>query len=167
MKMSRRARRMQRNHQRNQRKNGLNLTALMDIFTILVFFLMVNQSEVDVQNNEAIQLPVSRADNKPDEYVTVMISKAEILVQGRVVITTAAARVEGDEIAALKTELQYLAQRSPLPLELQEQGRSVTIMGDRDIPYTLLKKVMNTCAESGFNNISLAVNQQLPGQGGV
>ena len=72
MKMSRRAKRMQRNHKRNANKNGLNLTALMDIFTILVFFLMVNQSEVEVQNTDSVELPVSVSDNKPEEQLTVL-----------------------------------------------------------------------------------------------
>jgi len=168
MKMSRRAKRMQRNHKRNANKNGLNLTALMDIFTILVFFLMVNQSEVEVQNNDAIELPVSLADNKPAENVTVLISKTEILVQGRPVVSTAAAAsTEQEEIEALKKELEYLASRSPMSAEQREQGRPVTIMGDKDIPYTLLKRVMNTCAKAEFNNISLAVNQKQPGKGGA
>lgn len=166
MKMSRRAKRMQRNHRRNANKGGLNLTALMDIFTILVFFLMVNQSEVEVQNNDAIKLPVSVAENKPAENVTVMISSSEILVQGRAVVSTAeAAKSEQDEIAELKKELEYLAARTPLAPEQKGQGRPVTIMGDKDIAYTLLKKVMNTCAKAEFNNISLAVNQKQPGGG--
>ncbi|WP_430462577.1 ExbD/TolR family protein [Thalassolituus sp. LLYu03] len=168
MKMSRRAKRMQRNHKRNANKSGLNLTALMDIFTILVFFLMVNQSEVEVQNNDSIKLPVSVADSKPAENVTVMISTADILVQGRVIISTAeAAKSEQDVIAALSKELEYLASRTPLSAEQKAQGRPVTIMGDKEISYTLLKKVMNTCAKAEFNNISLAVNQSQPGQGGA
>jgi len=168
MKMSRRAKRMQRNHKRNANKSGLNLTALMDIFTILVFFLMVNQSEVEVQSSDAIQLPASLADNKPNENITVLVSKDDILVQGRAVISTAAAsKISGEEIAELKKELDYLAARSPLSAEQKEQGRPVTIMGDKDIPYALLKKVMNTCAKAKFNNISLAVNQKPPAKGGA
>ena len=168
MKMSRRAQRMQRNHKRNANKSGLNLTALMDIFTILVFFLMVNQSEVEVQNNDSIKLPVSVAENKPEENITVMISNTDILVQGRAIISTAAAAAsKEDEIAELKQELEYLASRSPLTEDMRAQGRPVTIMGDKDIAYTLLKKVMNTCAKAEFNNISLAVNQKQPGQGGA
>ncbi len=168
MKMSRRAKRMQRNHKRNANKSSLNLTALMDIFTILVFFLMVNQSEVEVQSSDAIQLPASLADNKPNENVTVLVSKDDILVQGRAVISTAvASKISGEEIAELKKELDYLASRSPLPDELKAQGRPVTIMGDKDIPYALLKKVMNTCAKAEFNNISLAINQKPPAAGGA
>ncbi len=165
--MSRRARRMQRNHKRNKAAGGLNLTALMDIFTILVFFLMVNQSEVQVQNSPAVELPVSVAENQPPENITVMITRDDILVQGRSVVSTILARQAVDEIAALKEELEYLASRSPLAAELREQGRPVTIMGDRHVPYSLLKKVMNTCARAEFNNISLAVNQQQPDQGGA
>lgn len=168
MKMSRRALRMQRNHKRNANKSGLNLTALMDIFTILVFFLMVNQSEVEVQNKDAIELPVSVADSKPPENITVLVSRDVILVQGRVIVSTADAKaVDGDIIPELKTELEYLAKRSPLSEEEQQAGRPVTIMGDKDIAYTLLKKVMNTCAKAEFNNISLAVNQNQPGPGGA
>ena len=59
MKMSRRAARMQNSHKRNKPSSGVNLTALMDIFTILVFFLMVNQSEVQVRNDDNITLPAS------------------------------------------------------------------------------------------------------------
>ena len=71
------------------------------------------------------------------------------------------------KIAELKKELDYLAARSPLSAEQKEQGRPVTIMGDKDIPYALLKKVMNTCAKAKFNNISLAVNQKPPAKGGA
>lgn len=166
MKMSRRARRMERNHKRNKASGSLNLTALMDIFTILVFFLMVNQSEVEVQTSDAIELPASIAENKPEDQITIMVSRSDILVQGRTVLTTREATQEkGEELAALKKELEYLASRTPLTAEQKAQGRPVTIMGDKGISYALLKKVMNTSAKSGFNNISLAVNQK-PEAGG-
>jgi biopolymer transport protein ExbD len=167
MKMSRRAKRMERNHKRNKNGGTLNLTALMDIFTILVFFLMVNQSEVEVQNSDDIKLPVSISENKPNEQVTIMVSHSDILVQGRAIVSTADAKLEkGEQLPQLKKELDYLASRSPLPADQQEIGRPITIMGDKGIPYALLKKVMNTSAKSGFNNISLAVEQKQP-QGGA
>ena len=139
----------------------------MDIFTILVFFLMVNQSEVEVQNSDDIKLPVSISENKPNEQVTIMVSHSDILVQGRAIVSTADAKLEkGEQLPQLKKELDYLASRSPLPADQQEIGRPITIMGDKGIPYALLKKVMNTSAKSGFNNISLAVEQKQP-QGGA
>lgn len=168
MSMSRRAKRMARTHKRNKQGGGLNLTALMDIFTILVFFLMVNQSDVSVQSNDSIELPVSLADKKPEEQVTVLITKDDILVQGRAIVRTASVVVSQDElIAELKTELDYLATRTPISTDSTNQGRPITIMGDKHTAYSLLKKVMNTCAKAEFNNISLAIEQTQPSDGGV
>ena len=161
MKMSRRAKRMQRNHKRNANKSVLNLTALMDIFTILVFFLMMNQNDVEVQSNDAIQLPKSIAANELKDTVRIIVTKGDLLVQGRSVAKISEiAKLEGEIIPALKKELDYLATRSPLPLELKYQGRPITIMGDKDTPYSVLKRIMDTCAKAEFNNISLAVNQK-------
>jgi biopolymer transport protein ExbD len=161
MKMSKRAKRMQRNHKRNAQKSALNLTALMDIFTILVFFLMLNQNESEVQNNDAIQLPQSIASSEIKDTIKVLVTKDDVLVQGRQVIKVSdIAKGESDIIQTLKKELDYLAERSPLPEELREFGRDITIMGDKDTPYSVLKRVMDTCAKAGFNNISLAVNQK-------
>ena len=165
MKMSRRALRMERNHKRNKASGGLNLTALMDIFTILVFFLMVNQSEVEVQNNEDIELPVSISDNKPEDQLTILVTQTNVLIQGRSVVTVAEVlNLEGEEIPALRKELDYMAARSPLPPEEEILGRQITIVGDKDTEYQLLKKIMRTSAQAGFGNISLAVNQKTEGE---
>ena len=160
MKMSKRAKRMQRNHKRNAQKSALNLTALMDIFTILVFFLMLNQNDSEVLNNDAIQLPKSIAANQLKDTVRILVTKDDVLVQGRSVVKVAAiASMEDEVIPSLKKELDYLA-RSPLPEALKEEGRLITIMGDKDTPYSVLKRIMDTCAKAEFNNISLAVNQK-------
>lgn len=167
MKMSRRAARMQKTHKRNKQSSGVNLTALMDIFTILVFFLMVNQAEVQVQNDDDIKLPASLADAQPEEQVTILVTKTSILVEGRAIVDTAVAMAEkGEEISALKEELEYLAKRQPLAADATEESRAITIMGDKDIAYSLLKKVMNTSAKASFNQISLAVDQVHP-EGGA
>ncbi len=161
MKMSRRAKRMSRNHKRNAQKSALNLTALMDIFTILVFFLMLNQNDSEVQNNDAIQLPKSVATNELKDTVRILVTVDDVLVQGRPVIKMSeVAKIEGEIIPALKKELDYLATRSPLPEALKEFGRPITIMGDKNTPYSVLKRIMDTCAKAEFNNISLAVNQK-------
>jgi len=161
MKRSIHAKRMARNH-RKRRQSKLNLVSLMDIFTILVFFLLVNSSEVEVlENNKSIQLPESIAEKKPDDQLMVLVSKNNILVNGRNIVALDDIRKSDDNmIAELKTELEYQAGRSALITEQQQElGRAVTIMGDKSIPYTLLKKIMATCAETDFRNISLAVSQ--------
>jgi biopolymer transport protein ExbD len=175
MKQNLRARRMARLHKRAKKQATLNLVSLMDIFTILVFFLMVNASDVEVlENNKSINLPESISDKKPGTQLVVTVTAEDILVGSRAVAKTASAlNQSGETLAPLQEELAYLAQRSPYANDEERQrGRDVTIMGDSAIPYTLLKRIMLTCAQSEYRNIALAVSQleekapDTTGQGG-
>ena len=164
MKHSNRAKRMRRHHARN-RTTALQLVSLMDIFTILVFFLLVNSSDVQVlPNTKDIQMPESIAEQKPRETVIVLITEHAILVQGTPVATIEQAmNTDGIIISALQVALsnqnkRFLSQDLAADIEKRE----VTIMGDKEIPYSLLKKVMATCTQSDYGRISLAVMQRAP-----
>lgn len=145
-----------------QKKHGktatLNLVSLMDIFTILVFFLMVNSSEVEVlQTNSKIKLPDSTSEKRPENRIIISVSQDDLVVQGRPVATVAEASDPGiSVIPGLREELEYQAGRKG---EIPEGGLEVTIMGDHQLPYWLLKKVMLTCQQTDFAKISLAVNR--------
>lgn len=171
MKQSLRAKRKARHHKRLGKTSKLNLVALMDIFTILVFFLMVNQSEVRVlQNTKELKMPVSVAEQLPFENIVISVFKDSVLVQERLIwqqenvstITEGALSAQPiDTLAsALKNELTYQANKRP---ELSEQeklnGRAVTIIGDATIEYDLLKQIMAICADANYRNMSLAVEQ--------
>jgi len=157
-----RAARMDRHHLRHK-KGSLNLVSLMDIFTILVFFLLVNSSDVEVlPNARDVQLPESIADQKARETVVVLVTDTQLLVQGRVVGTIADIMASDQlVIPALKQALMAQSDRV-LRRETQDdiEGREVTIMGDKDIPYSLLKKVMATCTDADYGQLSLAVMQK-------
>jgi len=158
-----RAARMERHHKRHKRSMALNLVSLMDIFTILVFFLLVNSSEVQtLPNAKDLILPESIAEQRARETVVVLVSDQNLLVQGRVVgnVPEIMARAELI-IPELKAALQSQTDRV-LRRETQEDisNREVTIMGDREIPYSLLKKVMATCTDADYGRLSLAVLQK-------
>jgi biopolymer transport protein TolR len=159
MKMSRRAQRMQRHHRRTRSDVGLNLVSLMDIFTILVFFLLVHSSDVEsLPTEKSIRLPESVAEKSPKQTVVVSVNNEDILVQGHKVASVAdASNSEGLVIAGLKSELDIEASRRVITTEAASQTRALTIMGDKEIPYWLLKKIMATCMQAGYENISLAV----------
>lgn len=158
-----RAKRMEKHHKRNKGAGALNLVSLMDIFTILVFFLLVNSSDVQtLPNAKDMKLPESIAEKKPEETVTILIGKTDILVQGKPVANIAAVMAtQGNDIPALREAL--LSQNDRVLRRAARDdvaGREVTIMGDKDIPYRLLKKVMATCTDSDYGQISLAVLQK-------
>lgn len=160
---SARAKRMDKHHKRNTRSSALNLVSLMDIFTILVFFLLVNSSDVEtLPNTKDLQLPESIAEEKAKETVVILIGETDILVQGAPVATVAAVRAQkGNDIPALREALKSQNDRV-LRREAKDDiaGREVTIMGDKDIPYRVLKKVMATCTGADYGRISLAVLQK-------
>ncbi len=160
---SARAKRMDKHHLRNKRTVGLNLVSLMDIFTILVFFLLVNSSDVEtLPNAKDLQLPESIAEKKAEETVVILIGEVDILVQGKPIAKVAdVMNIKGNDIPALRQALKSQNDRV-LRREAQDDiaGREVTIMGDKEIPYRLLKKVMATCTASDYGQISLAVLQK-------
>jgi biopolymer transport protein ExbD len=161
--MSRRALRLARSKKRAKRIPELNLVSLMDIFTILVFFLLVNSSNIEVlPNPEAMQLPESLAQQPPHVTPVLMVTERDILVGGtRVMALDAALRAPGPVLQELKNQLQQLPLRA-VTGGSQTRGE-INIMADREIPYSLLKKVMVTCTDARFNKISLAVTQRVPG----
>lgn len=158
-----RAKRMEKHHKRNKGAGALNLVSLMDIFTILVFFLLVNSSDVQtLPNAKELQLPESIAEEKAKETVVILIGETDLIVQGRTVAKIAdVLATQGNDIPQLREALLSQNDRV-LRREAQEDiaSREVTIMGDKDIPYRLLKKVMATCTESDYGQISLAVLQK-------
>ena len=160
---SARAKRMEKHHKRNKGAGALNLVSLMDIFTILVFFLLVNSSDVQtLPNAKDMKLPESIAEKKPKENVVVLIGKTDILVQGEPVAKIAdVMAIQGNDIPALREALMSQNDRALRRAAKEDvAGREVTIMGDKDISYRLLKKVMATCTASDYGQISLAVLQK-------
>ena len=160
MNTSRRIRRMTRN-QRAVAK--LNLTPLMDVFTVLVLFLMVNQSSVEIlQKPKQITLPESVVEAKPRETVVIFVGKDEVLVQGVPVARVADIQAtENAEIEPIGVRLAELSE-SVIGVNTQAvaESQEVTVLADKSIPFSVLKKVMATCTARGYTRVSLAVVQK-------
>jgi len=160
MRNSRRIKRMQRN---KKKPVGLNLTSLMDVFTILVFFLLFHSGGGDaVEAPKQISLPVSAVETKPRETVVIMVSPDTVLVQGQAVIGTPELLASNDDtIEPIVQRLEQL-ERNIIGISTRTvmQSKEVTILADKAIPFSALKKIMSTCTGSGYGKISLAVIQK-------
>ncbi len=162
MKMSKRALRMEQHHKRTHRSSGINLVSLMDIFTILVFFLLVNSTDGEVlPNSKNIDLPESVVEHKARESVLVLVSEKEIQVQGHTVAGLDTLEEDGEalQLALAEALAVQREQVRTVTVEGEEAPHEVTIMGDKAIPYKVLKQVMRRASEVGFERISLAVLQ--------
>mgnify|MGYP003128032577 CR=1 FL=1 len=172
MKESPRARRLRRHHRRTKNQGKLNLVSLMDIFTILVFFLMVNSSADNqlISDNPEIVLPESTSQQVPDDAPTLIVTDDSVLLNGRLIMTRAALDTNDSAIAAPLS-------RALAAIEVSEEvgqgvsagadpgavaGRPVNILADQALPYAVLRKLMASCTEAGYSAISLAVTQKHP-----
>lgn len=157
MKMSRRAKRMERHHRRNKGHAVINIVSMIDMLTVLVLFLLVNSANMqNLPSTKTVKLPESTAQKAPKEALVVTVNSQDIVAQGRKVASVAEAiAAQDDLIPGLLDELTHQAQRNR---DIAQTGAGdVTIMGDKQIPYVLMKKIMVTCTKAGYTNISLAV----------
>ena len=163
MRLSNRSKRMIVHQERNRAGVSLNLIPMIDILSVMVSFLLVYSTEVEVlQNTKGIEIPESVAEQKPRETVVIMVTREELLVQGQPIATIAdIEKMNGTIIAPLKAALERPTVAMPRKvLERDIASRELTIMGDKLVPYNVLKKVMATCTDANFGRISLAVLQK-------
>ena len=160
MRNSRRIKRMGRN---KRKVTGLNLTSLMDVFTILVFFLLFHASSSEVMEApKQIKLPDSVVETKPRETVVIMVSPEVVLVQGEAVVSTTELLEHRIETVSEITERLKQLERNIIGISTKAivESKEVTILADKTIPFKALKKIMSTCTGSGYGRISLAVLQK-------
>jgi len=159
----RESRRMKRMERSRKKVSGLNLTSLMDVFTILVFFLLANSSSSEVLTTpKLIKLPDSVVETKPRETVVIMVSPEVVMIQGESVVATAdLLEAKGNEVPEIAARLNQLELNV---IGISTKGivinKEVTVLADKTIPFRVLKKIMSTCTASGYGRISLAVIQR-------
>jgi biopolymer transport protein TolR len=161
MSMSNRARRMAQHHVRHRADAQLNLIPLIDILSVMVAFLLVYSTEVEViQNSKGIEIPQSIAQTAPKQSVVVMVTTQDLFVQGEYI--TSVARIEAGQglIAPLSAALKRPMLVGQEMTERAIAQREITIMADKSLPYEVLKKVMQTCTDADYGRISLAVIQK-------
>ena len=162
MSMSNRARRMAQHHLRHRADAELNLIPLIDILSVMVAFLLVYSTEVEViQNSKGIEIPQSIAEQAPHSSVVVMVTKDDLFVQGEHIASVAEVKAApGTIVGPLRDALKrpLLIGQDNAQRDLAQ--REITIMADKALPYEVLKKVMATCTDADYGKISLAVIQK-------
>jgi biopolymer transport protein TolR len=152
--------RIKRHRQRRHGASHFALVPFIDMMTILVVFLLAHTADVDIlPNTKNISIPQSISDRKPSAAVVVMITKDSLYVDGQLVGTVQDLMSnQGPFFAPLKAALTVQNDRSIRTAQQTDIAkREVTIMGDKDTPYSVLKKVMLTCSEAEYGKVSFAV----------
>ncbi len=162
MRDSRRLKRMERTNKRGAIKGlGINLIPMRDVLCVLVFFLLYHSFNSTLPEAQ-LTLPASVVETKPRETVTIVVSPETVMVQGEPVIATAKLFEDSNGIAYEVRERLEQIERNIAETGAQTfaEGKEVTLLADKTIPFKVLKKIMSTCTASGYGRISLAVVQK-------
>ncbi len=155
--------RIKRHRKRRHGASHFALVPFIDMMTILVVFLLAHTADVDIlPNTKSIAIPQSISEQKPHPTVVVMVTKDSLFVDGRLIGKVAdLVRNSDPVIEPLKAAL--IARNDSVLIAAANTDpakREVTIMGDKHMPYSVLKKVMMTCTEADYAKVSLAVVQR-------
>lgn len=157
------SRRMTRLSRFRPKVSALNLTSLMDVFTILVFFLVMNSGPTELLDaGRDVVLPQSVVETKPSETVVINVGREEVLVQGQPVARIAdILAMGGGDIEPIMARLADLQSRViGVRTQAVANSQAITILADKSIPFSVVKQIMSTCTAQGYTRISLAVIQK-------
>jgi biopolymer transport protein ExbD len=156
--------RIKKHRQRAHHGSHMALIPFIDMLTMLVVFLLLHSSDVEIlPNTKNISIPQSIADLKPRETVVIMVTKEDILVNGRSVAKIVDLKANDPQlvIAALRDELKQQNDNSTrAAAQADLADREITIMGDKGTPFSVLKRVMATATAADYGKVSLAVIQR-------
>ncbi len=136
-----------------------SLIPMIDMLTILVVYLLVHAADYEVlPNSKSIQIPQSMSETKPRETVTVLITKESLFVNGAELARVADLRKRPEPvIEPLRKALRSEADKRVLKDRDDPSSHEVTVLADKDLPYSFLKKILSTCTAAEYGKVSLAV----------
>jgi biopolymer transport protein ExbD len=135
------------------------LVPMIDMLVILVVYMLVHTADYEIlPNTKNISIPQSDSEARPHETTVMMVTRDTVYVDGQVVATVAALEAgDAPALAALKLALTTETQKV---FELRPDdptAREVTVMADRTLQYSLLKKIMMAATAADVTKMSLAV----------
>jgi len=147
---------------------ALNITSMMDMFTIILVFLLHSFSaeDQDVKLNPDITLPHSTSEKTFKKTVQVLLSAHDLRVEDEIVCKVkkeqfVGAKVEGNKIFPLFNALEK--KRARILEETAASGKDaeeetvILFMADEGLGFDMINKVMKTCGMAGFANFQFAV----------
>jgi len=155
-------RRKKKGQEEGSESTGMMLTSLMDIFIVLVLYLLVNQSDgVNIEPPNRVVLPDSSVDTMPRPSIMVVLSEQDVKIQGESVVSMAEVKASNQpEIEPIRQAIVRIKTEAEAKKNQAGVATEVTIVADRGVPYKVLKKVMLSSSNAGYGKISFAVNQK-------
>jgi len=148
----------------------IQITSMVDMFVILLVFLLksYSTSPVQITASDQLTLPASSSTKDPVDVLKLVVSKSGIFVDEKKIVelkdgVLAVGDVDVNDtqfIRALYTELDVQAKKTRTIAsqnsELEFDGK-VVMQAERSLPYDVLRKVMYTSMMAGYSDVKIAV----------
>jgi biopolymer transport protein ExbD len=135
------------------------LIPMIDMLTILVVYMLVHTADYEIlPNTKNISIPQSVSESKPRESTVMMVTKDTVFVNGAPAATIAEIEAQAELVnEPLRAKLAEESQRRTLLKPNDPTAREVTVLADKGLPYSVLKKIMSTATAADIGRLSLAV----------
>lgn len=145
------------------REMSLSITSMMDMFTIILVFLLKSfgSSSVNIQVSEHLDLAKSNSQKPPIEIISLIIDKQNIIIDGKVILSHENGMLNNaymDEtnflIKPLFDVLQEKAKRAKFISEQNtkfEFDGKILLQMHKSLPFDLLRKIMYTAGQAEYN----------------
>ncbi len=138
------------------------LVPMIDMLVILVVYMLVHTADYEIMpNTKNISVPQSVSESKPHESTVMMVTKDTIFVNGTPTATVA--DIDAGKLpamTALKTSLSTETQKRTVSDKNDPAAREVTVLADKTLPYSVLKKIMMAATAADVGKLSLAVTEK-------
>lgn len=148
----------------------IQITSMVDMFVILLVFLLksYSTSPVNINASKELTLPASTSMKDPSDTLKLVVSKNAIFVDEKKVTDLNAGQVSDKDVDASDTqfirslynELDAAAKKARSIASVNETvsfDGKVLMQADRNLNYELLRKVMYTAMMAGYADVKLAV----------
>ncbi len=147
---------------------SLNITAMADIFMLILVFLLKGYTSgaLGVSPSADVKLPAAFASKEHLEALKVEISKTAVQIEGKAAASLAEFKfaagdvVENGVSKSLDGVFKVERQRQMLIAKANEDVKPdarLIVMADKGTPYSTIKSVLASAAVNGYTDFKLAV----------
>jgi biopolymer transport protein TolR len=150
-----------RRHTRHGKGGGgghgpLALIPMIDMLTILVVYLLVHAADMDIlPNSKNISIPQSLSEQKPRQATVVTVTRDMLYVNGEPVLSVAELGAAPEPVVEVLRAA--LGRQAAGVIAGSEARREVTVMAEKSLPYSVLRKIVASSSAAEYTKVSLAV----------
>lgn len=169
-------------HLKNSKKTGrsaedppaVSLNSLLDMMSIVLMVMIFNvgADPLNVKESDDLRIPVTISPLRPEASMTITVTKRQVLVDDRVVITLDNGKVNESDLPGRDSRIvpeiqrvveEALERQARINAQLgRDNPKTATMIVDGDSPFETVSRVMTSAQAAGLANLRFATKRMGP-----